>query len=275
VYAHPGHFYDFAQDGYLVVSLITPERQFAEGMERLLAAFWDKALRQRSKRTAESTETLRRCSEGRGKMLSSDFSSLQRRELMKGSIRAMLCALVLVLAAGQFSARAQEDKIAKTPLKTGDTAPDFTLLSNEWKPVTLSEFRGKKNVILAFYVLAFTGGWTKELQAYQADLAKLEKNDTVVLGISIDSPAANAAFAKQINVTFPLLSDMNKKVLMAYGIMKPYDVKGDSDKYMWAERTTIVVDKEGKIQHVEQGNSAVDPNSAVSVCTNLHEKHGQ
>ena len=77
---------------------------------------------------------------------------------MKGSIRAMLCALVLVLAAGQFSARAQEDKIAKTPLKTGDTAPDFTLLSNEWKPVTLSEFRGKKNVILAFYVLAFTGG---------------------------------------------------------------------------------------------------------------------
>ena len=97
----------------------------------------------------------------------------------------------------------------------------------------------------------------------------------MVLGISIDSPAANAAFAKQINVTFPLLSDMNKKVLMAYGIMKPYDVKGDSDKYMWAERTTIVVDKEGKIQHVEQGNSAVDPNSAVSVCTNLHEKHGQ
>jgi len=104
-------------------------------------------------------------------------------------------------------------------------------------------------------------------------LAKLEASDTVVFGISIDSPAANAAFAKQINVTFPLLSDMNRKVLTAYGILKPYDVQGD--KYEWAERTTIVVDKEGKIQHVEQGGSAVNPNSAVSVCTGLHDKHGQ
>lgn len=104
-------------------------------------------------------------------------------------------------------------------------------------------------------------------------MAKLEASDTVVLGISIDSPAANAAFAKQIGVTFPLLSDMNRKVLPAYGIMKPYKVGGDD--YMWAERTTIVVDKDGKIQHVEQGNSAVDPNSAVSVCTGLHSKPAQ
>jgi peroxiredoxin Q/BCP len=110
------------------------------------------------------------------------------------------------------------------------------------------------------------------LQAYQADMAKLEASDTVVLGISIDSPAANAAFAKQIGVTFPLLSDMNKKTLVAYGILRPYDVEGD--KFEWAERTTIVVDKEGKIQHVQQGDSAVDPNSAVSVCTNLHKKAG-
>jgi len=102
-------------------------------------------------------------------------------------------------------------------------------------------------------------------------MAKLEASETVVLGISIDSPAANAAFAKQIGVTFPLLSDMNHKVLTAYGILRPYDVEGD--KFQWAERTTIVVDKEGKVQHVEQGDGAVDPNSAVSVCTGLHNKH--
>ena len=65
---------------------------------------------------------------------------------------------------------------------------------------------------------------------------------------------------------------MNRKVLKAYGILRAYDVQGD--KYDWAERTTIVVDKEGKIQHVEQGDSAVDPNSAVAVCTGLHGKHG-
>jgi peroxiredoxin len=188
---------------------------------------------------------------------------------MKRIVAAVVGLLLLLMLAGQFSAAAQEDAIAKTNLKVGDVAPDFTLLANDWKPVKLSDFRGKKNVILAFYVLAFTGGWTKELQAYQADMAKLEASDTVVLGISIDSPAANAAFAKQIAVTFPLLSDMNRKVLTAYGILKPYDVQGD--KYEWAQRTTIVVDKEGKIQHVEQGDGAVNPNDAVAICTDLHK----
>ncbi|HUO34081.1 MAG TPA: redoxin domain-containing protein [Candidatus Acidoferrum sp.] len=109
------------------------------------------------------------------------------------------------------------------------------------------------------------------MQAYQADMAKLKASDTVVLGISIDSPAANAAFAKQIGVTFPLLSDMNRKVLTAYGILKPYDVKGED--YEWAERTTIIVDREGKIQHIEQGDGAVNPNTAVSICTDIHRKH--
>jgi peroxiredoxin len=65
---------------------------------------------------------------------------------------------------------------------------------------------------------------------------------------------------------------MDKEVLTAYGILKPYDIKGS--KFQWAERTTIVVDKEGKIQHVEQGSSAVDPNTAVSICTDLHKPHG-
>jgi len=102
-------------------------------------------------------------------------------------------------------------------------------------------------------------------------MAKLKASDTVVLGISIDSPAANAAFAKQIGVTFPLLSDMNRKVLTAYGILKPYDVKGED--YEWAERTTIIVDREGKIQHIEQGDGAVNPNTAVSICTDIHRKH--
>ena len=104
-------------------------------------------------------------------------------------------------------------------------------------------------------------------------MAKLDASDTVVFGISIDSPAANAAFAKQLGVTFPLLSDMNRKVLTEYGILKKYDVKGD--EYEWADRTTFVVDKNGVIQHVQEGNSAVDPNNAVAVCTGLHEKSGK
>jgi cytochrome oxidase Cu insertion factor (SCO1/SenC/PrrC family) len=77
---------------------------------------------------------------------------------MKQFVTAALGLLLLLLAA-QFSASAQDQEtITKTPLKVGDVAPDFTLLSNKWEEVKLSDFRGKKNVVLAFYVLAFTGG---------------------------------------------------------------------------------------------------------------------
>ena len=86
----------------------------------------------------------------------------------------------------------------------------------------------------------------------------------------MDSPAANAAFAKQINIKFPLLSDMNRKMLTAYGILKAYDVQGDN--YKWALRANIVIDKDGIIRHIEGGYTAVDPNTAVSVCTDLHKK---
>jgi cytochrome oxidase Cu insertion factor (SCO1/SenC/PrrC family) len=77
---------------------------------------------------------------------------------MKRIVTAFTALLLLLLMAGQFPAAAQQDAIAKTNLKVGDVAPDFTLLANDWKPVKLSDFRGKKNVILAFYVLAFTSG---------------------------------------------------------------------------------------------------------------------
>ena len=88
--------------------------------------------------------------------------------------------------------------------------------------------------------------------------------------MSMDSPAANAAFAKQINIKFPLLSDMNRKMLTAYGILKNYDTHGDT--YQWALRANIVIDKDGIIRHIEGGDSAVDPNTAVSICTDLHKK---
>ena len=94
----------------------------------------------------------------------------------------------------------------------------------------------------------------------------------------MDSPAANAAFAKQINVKFPLLSDMNKKMLKAYGIIKTYHpgekqgAEAEAEGYEWAQRANIVIDKSGIIQHVDFDDSAVNPNNALSVCTDLHKK---
>src|SRR5262249_15688208 len=101
-------------------------------------------------------------------------------------------------------------------------------------------------------------------------MPKLEATDSVVLGISIDSPAANNAFAEKIGVKFPLLSDMNRKVLKQYGILKMYDVH--KEEYDWAQRTTFVIDKNGVIQSVEEEASAINPNNAITVCTKLPKK---
>ncbi len=101
-------------------------------------------------------------------------------------------------------------------------------------------------------------------------MAKLEASNAIVLGTSIDSPAANNAFAQKIGVTFPLLSDMNRKVLKQYGILKMYNVQ--KEEYDWAQRTTFVVDKQGVIRQVEEEASAINPNNAVAVCTKLPKK---
>jgi peroxiredoxin len=180
--------------------------------------------------------------------------------------------LAAALAAPPLAQQVQKSKVAQMTLKVGDPAPDFKLLSDEWKSVKLSDFRGKKHVFLAVYVLAFTGGWTKQLQAVQAGIAsgRIDTSDTEVFGISMDSPAANAAFAKQIGVKFPLLSDMNGKMLKSYGILKGYDVENET--YDWALRANIVIDKQGIIQLIDEGDSAVDPNTALYMCTTLHKK---
>jgi cytochrome oxidase Cu insertion factor (SCO1/SenC/PrrC family) len=81
---------------------------------------------------------------------------------MNRIVTALLGLLLMLGLAGAFTrtgtAAAQEEAVSKTNLKVGDVAPDFTLLSDKWEQVKLSDYRGKKNVILAFYVLAFTGG---------------------------------------------------------------------------------------------------------------------
>jgi peroxiredoxin len=104
-------------------------------------------------------------------------------------------------------------------------------------------------------------------------LAKLEASDTEVFGISIDSPAANAAFAKQIGVTFPLLSDMNRDVLVKYGILDSMDkFESQGIKPQWARRTTFVINKQGVIEHIDEGRDAVNPNTAVTFCTTMGAK---
>ena len=102
------------------------------------------------------------------------------------------------------------------------------------------------------------------MKAYQADIAKFEQTNTQVIGISVDSPAANAAFAKQEGIHFPLLSDFQRTVSKEYGIL--------NEQQGFANRVTFVVDKQGIIRHIEKDAAAIDPSGAHAACSLLEHK---
>src|SRR6185369_15095686 len=102
------------------------------------------------------------------------------------------------------------------------------------------------------------------MKAFQANLGKLEGADTQVLGVSVDSPFANHAFALENGITFPLLGDTNLTAIKAYGLDKEYKVAGVP--VMSARRATFLIDKEGKITHTQVDNEAVDPTKIIDAC---------
>jgi peroxiredoxin len=102
------------------------------------------------------------------------------------------------------------------------------------------------------------------MKAYQADLAKFEATDTQVFGMSVDSIPANREFAKQLGVTFPILSDFKRTVVKDYGVF--------IEEQGFGNRATFLIDKEGIIRHIEEGNTAVDPSGAYEACSILDKK---
>jgi peroxiredoxin len=102
------------------------------------------------------------------------------------------------------------------------------------------------------------------LKAYQADIAKFDSNDTQIFGMSVDSIPANREFAKQIEVTFPILSDFKRTVVKDYGVF--------NEEQGFGNRATFVIDKEGIIRHIDEGNVAIDPTSVVEACNVLTHK---
>ena len=87
-----------------------------------------------------------------------DLSQLIGQIYLSPLLLSSLLLFLFLLFSSSTSLSQKKEEIAKTSLKVGDVAPDFALLSDQWKPVKLSDYRGKKNVFLAVYVLAFTGG---------------------------------------------------------------------------------------------------------------------
>lgn len=102
------------------------------------------------------------------------------------------------------------------------------------------------------------------MKAFQANLARLEGSDTQVLGVSVDSPFANHAFATQNGITFPLLGDMNAKAIKEYGLAREYKIGGAP--IVSARRATFLIDKNGRVVEEQADNDAVDPAKIVDTC---------
>jgi peroxiredoxin len=133
-------------------------------------------------------------------------------------------------------------------LEVGDKAPDFLLHSTVGETVRLSDYQGKKHVLLFFFLAAFTGVWTQESLAFQWDLPTYESLNTQVLGVSTDVPGAQQAFAEQLGLTYPLLSDFSRDTVKQYGVM--YD-DPNSAYFRLAKRAYVVIDQQGIVRHKE------------------------
>lgn len=132
-------------------------------------------------------------------------------------------------------------------LKTGDTAPDFTLVSSGKEKVTLSDHRGK-NVVLLFFPLAFTGVCTAELCSVRDHMADYSHLNADVMAISVDSIFSLGKFKEEQGYNFTLLSDFNKEVSTSYGCL--YE-KFAHNMHGVSKRSAFVIDKTGVIRYAE------------------------
>lgn len=125
-------------------------------------------------------------------------------------------------------------------LRVGEVAPDFELPASGGRTIKLSGYQGKKNVLLAFYPFAFSPVCSLQLPGLQENLSKFIGLNTEVLGISVDSKHSSDAFAAHLHLEFPLVSDFDKRVTKAYGVLR----EGG-----FAERALFVIDKAGTIAY--------------------------
>jgi len=132
-------------------------------------------------------------------------------------------------------------------LREGDVAPEFKLKSTEGKEVSLKDFRGKQ-VVLYFYPKDDTPGCTREACDFRDNLARVKAKGAVVFGVSHDSVESHERFQEKYDLPFTLLSDPDKKVTEAYGVYKKKSLYGK--EFMGVERTTFVVDTDGRIKKI-------------------------
>lgn len=150
------------------------------------------------------------------------------------------------------------------PLAIGSPAPDFELMTQDpARKVRLSDYRGKKRVVLLFYPMDFSPTCTAEFCGFGPQLDVVAGEDAVVFGVSCDSPFAHAAFRAQYGLTLDLLSDVTRKTV------KDYDLFFGEQPFNCGKRGTVVVGLDGRIEHwheqpVAEGRTADDLKSALA-----------
>lgn len=152
--------------------------------------------------------------------------------------RLLLCALLVATAIAIQVVHAAAEAPA-----VGTAAPDFNLTTNEGNQASLKDFKGKW-VVLYFYPKDFTSGCTLEAHNFQADLAKYQALNAVILGVSVDTAESHKSFCAKEGLAFKLLSDADGKVSDTYGSVMEYQ----GAKY--SARNTFIIDPEGKIAKV-------------------------
>lgn len=155
--------------------------------------------------------------------------------------------------------------ITSTGVEVGQQAPDFTLRAPGPKEVSLADYRGKKNVVLAFYPMDWSSVCSLQLPSLQESYPAFQDKDTVVLGISIDQIHSHAAFAKHLGVKYELLADFQPKgeVARRYGVYREQDG--------FSERATFIIDKEGvvRFKQVHPLKDMPDVNELLAKLTDL------
>jgi peroxiredoxin len=151
----------------------------------------------------------------------------------------------------------------QNPPQAGEVAPDFTAASTSGSEVSLSSFRGKRNVLLAFFPLAFTGTCTKELVCFTEDFDQFAGKGVEILPISVDSTASLREFKNKLQMKTELLSDFKRDISREYGVL-------NEDRF-YSNRAYFLIDKEGRVRwsHIEDKNGQRRENSEILAAIKL------
>src|SRR6476619_2017612 len=151
----------------------------------------------------------------------------------------------------------------QNPPQAGEVAPEFTAASTSGSELSLSSFRGKRNVLLAFFPLAFTGTCTKELVCFTEDFDQFAGLGVEILPISVDSVPSLREFKNKLQMKSELLSDFRREVSRAYGVL--------NDTKFYSHRAYFLIDKDGRVRwsNVETNNSERRENKEILAAMEL------